>query len=153
MPVFVNLLLVLMLISSAGVGGYLLARAHFTATIANRVMAYQARLARSQRDGKQALKDVERLEREIVGLTEDLNRTRESLDRYEGALFEGHQAPASEVDLQAAAAAMNEQTIQQQAQAYVQRVQGIDDFDRSGDQDVAPVAQRRGLEQMSRAIA
>lgn len=151
MPVFVNLLLVLMLISSAGVGGYLLARAHFTATIANRVMAYQSRLARSQRDGKQALKDVERLENEVACLNEDLTRSRERVTRYESALFEGY--PASDVDLQAAAAAVNEQTVQQQAQAYVQRVQGVDDFDRAGDQDVAPVAQRRGLEQMSRAIA
>ena len=151
MPVFLNLLLVLLLISSAGVGGYLLARAHFTATIANRVMAYQARLARSQRDAKQAHKDVARLEAEVATLNADLTRTRERVGRYEGALFEGY--PASEVDLQAAAAAVSEQTVQQQAQAYVQRVQGVDDFDRAGDQDVAPFAQLRGLEHMSRAIA
>lgn len=151
MPVFLNLMLVLLLISSAGVGGYLLARAHFTATIANRVMAYQSRLARSQRDGKQATKDVIRLEDEVAVLNEDLTRTRERVQRYESALFEGY--PASEVDLHAASAAINEQTLHQQANAYVQRVQGVDDFDCAGDQDVAPVSQRRGLEQMSRAIA
>ncbi|WP_341863419.1 hypothetical protein [Gymnodinialimonas sp. 57CJ19] len=147
MSVFMNLLLVLLLISSAGVGGYLLARAHFTATIANRVMAYQARLARSQRDAKQAHKDVARLEAEVVTLNEDLTRTRERVGRYEGALFEGY--PSSDMDLQVA----SEATTQQQAEAFVQRVQGASDFDRSGDQDIAPVAQRRGLEQMSRAIA
>ncbi|MBY4894527.1 hypothetical protein KUL25_17350 [Rhodobacteraceae bacterium N5(2021)] len=151
MPVFVNLMLVLLLISTAGAGGYLLARAHFAATIANRVMAYQARLARSQRDGKQAHKDVARLEAEVAILSEDLTRARGRVSRYEVALFEGY--PASEVDLEAAAAAVNEQSLQQQAAAYVQRVHGVDDFDRAGDQDVAPVAQRRGLEQMSRAIA
>lgn len=151
MPVFMNLLLVLLLISSAGVGGYLLARAHFTATIANRVMAYQARLARSQRDAKQAHKDVARLEAEVATLNEDLTRTRERVGRYEGALFEGY--PTSDIDQQAASAAVSEATTQQQAEAFVQRVQGASDFDRAGDQDVAPVAQRRGLEQMSRAIA
>lgn len=150
MPVILNLMLVLLLISSAGVGGYLLARAHFTATIANRVMAYQSRLARSQRDGKQSLKDVARLEEEVAVLNEDLSRTRERVGRYEAALFEGY--PTSDVDLQAAAAAVSEQSVQQQAQAYVQRVHGFDDFDRAGDQDMAPVAERRGLEQMSRAI-
>lgn len=151
MPLLLNLTLVLLLISSAGVGGYLLARAHFTATIANRVLAYQSRLARAQRDGKQATKDVARLEEEIAALTEDLTRTRERVQRYESALFEGY--PASEVDLQAAAAAVNDQSLQQQATAYVQHVQGYDDFDRAGDRDVTPVRERRGLEQMSRAIA
>lgn len=150
MPVFMNLMLVLLLISSAGVGGYLLARAHFTATIANRVMAYQSRLARATRDGKQALKDVARLEEEVAGLNDDLGRTRERVGRYEAALFEGY--PVGDMDVQAPAP-VTEPSLQQQATAYVQRVQGADDFDRAGDQDVAPVAQRRGLEQMSRAIA
>lgn len=151
MPVFINLMLVLLLISSAGVGGYLLARAHFTATIANRVMAYQARLARSQRDGKQAHKDVERLEDEVATLTTDLTRTRERVGRYEAALFEGHALPERDADI--TTLVQEQPTLQQQATEYVQRVQGSDDFDRSGDRDVAPVAERRGREQMSRAIA
>lgn len=152
MPVFLNLMLVLLLITSAGAGGYLLARAHFTATIANRVMAYQGRLARSQRESKQALTDVTRLQNEVATLTEDLTRTRTRLGRYEAALFEGHPVGETDQDI-APLAATPEQVLHQQATAYVQRVQGFDDFDRSGDQDVAPVIQRRGLEQMSRAIA
>ena len=145
MPLLLNLLLVTLLISCAGVGGYLLARAHFTATIANRVLAYQSRLARAQRDGKQAHKDVERLNEEIVVLNEDLTRARDRVHRYEVALFEGD--PANELELQPVAA--TDHGLQQQAQAYVQRVGGYDDFDRSGDQEV----QARGAEQMSRAIA
>jgi len=141
MPLILNLMLVVLLIGTAGAGGYLLARAHFTATIANRVLAYQSRLARSQRDGKQAHKDVARLNEEISALNQDLARSRDRVHRYEVALFEG--GPASEADLH------------QQANAYVQRVggfDGFDGFDRTGGQDT-PEVQLRGAEQMSRAIA
>lgn len=62
-------------------------------------MAYQSRLARTQRDGKQAAKDVVRLEDEVAALSEDLTRTREPVSRYEAALFEGY--PVSDIDLQA----------------------------------------------------
>lgn len=150
MPLLLNLMLVVLLIGTAGAGGYLLARAHFTATIANRVLAYQSRLARSQRDSKQAHKDVVRLSEEITVLNQDLGRSRDRVHRYEVALFEGY--PASEVDLHATAAALSEQSLHQQANAYVQRVGGFDGFDRTGGQD-RPEIQLRGVEQMSRAIA
>ncbi|WP_224816895.1 hypothetical protein [Hasllibacter sp. MH4015] len=126
MPLLMNLFLVVLLIGCAGLGGYLLARAHFTATIANRVLAYQSRLARAQRDGKQAHKDVARLTEELAVAHDDLARSRDRVNRYETALFEGY--PASEVDLSAAAQGLADQPLQDQANAYLQRVGAVDDF-------------------------
>jgi hypothetical protein len=159
MPVLLNLLLVGLLIGSAGVGGYLLARAHFTATIANRVLAYQSRLARSQREGKQAHKDVARLSEEVVALQDDLARSRDRVQRYEVALFEtgstaGLDTPAHmQAPAPVAEPVVSEQELQQQAAAYVQHVSGYDDFERAGDQDVVPSVQLHEAHQLSRAIA
>ncbi len=146
MPLIINLSLVLLLIGCAGAGGYLLARAHFTATIANRVLAYQSRLARSQREVRQAHKDTARLIEEKAILVEDLARTRDRVQRYEIALFEG---PAS---MEAEVRNASTEQLYQQANAYVQRVGGHDDLDRNSGQDTLE-RQRRGAEQMSRAIA
>jgi len=129
-----NLLLVLLLIGAAGTGGYLLARAHFTATIANRVLAYQSRLARAQRDAKHAQKEVERL-------SEDLERSRIRAQRYETALFEG---PVEKVSLE------------ESAQAYVQHVQGSDEAeidDADWDAEAEALEERRGAELLVRNIA
>lgn len=131
MPMMLNLLLVLLLIAAAGTGGYLLARAHFTATIANRVLAYQSRLARAQRDAKHAQKEAERL-------TDDLERTRLRVQRYEAALFEGHA----------------EQTVDETAEAFVQHVRGSDAAD--GDawvEEIDTEKERRGAELLVRNIA
>lgn len=155
MSVLLNLMLVGLLISTAGVGGYLLARAHFTATIANRVMAYQARLARALRDGKQAHKDATRLAEEVAVLNEDLARARERVGRYEVALFEtgstaGLEAPAP---APAAEPVVSEQELNQQAAAFVEHVSGYDNFDRAGDQDISPSVQLHEAHLLSRAIA
>ena len=158
MPVLLNLMLVGLLIGSAGVGGYLLARAHFTATIANRVMAYQSRLARAQREGKQAHKDVARLTDEVAVLNDDLARARDRVARYEVALFEtgstaGLEAPEATFVAPAADPVSTEQELHQQAAAYVQRVSGFDDFDRAGDRDVMPSVRLHEAHHLSRAIA
>ncbi len=134
MPLLLNLTLVLVLIGSAGVGGYLLARAHFTATIANRVLAYQARLARANRETKQARKDIDRLVAEADVMKSDLIRTRDSLQRYETALFEAQPAAPAPAPVHAEVEA--QMPIQQQAEAYIQHVGGYDDFDRSSGTDV-----------------
>lgn len=153
MPVFLNLLLVGLLIGTAGVGGYLLARAHFTATIANRVLAYQSRLARAQREGKQANKDVDRLTQDVATLSDDLDRARERVARYEVALFETGSTADLEAPVAAPAPVSAEVELHAQAAAYVQRVSGFDDFDRAGDQDVMPSVQLHEGHNLSRAIA
>ncbi|MEX3017041.1 hypothetical protein [Gymnodinialimonas hymeniacidonis] len=158
MPLLLNLTLVLVLIASAGVGGYLLARAHFTATIANRVLAYQARLARANRDTKQAHKDIDRLTAEADVLKADLERSRESLERYETALFEAQPAAAAPTTMVAPApvevAPSPEMPLEQQAEAYIQHVGGYDDFERSsGMEEAEPVAVDPHPHTLSRAIA
>lgn len=151
MPVLTNLMLVGLLIGTAGVGGYLLARAHFTATIANRVLAYQSRLARAQRDGKQAHKDVARLSEDVAVLNDDLARARDRVSRYEIALFETGSTAGLEAPTPAPVSA--EVELHAQAAAYVQRVSGVDDFDRAGDQDVTPSVRLHEGHNLSRAIA
>ncbi len=157
MSLLLNLTLVLVLIASAGVGGYLLARAHFTATIANRVLAYQARLARANRDTKQAQKDIDRLVAEADVLKADLGRARDSLQRYETALFEAQ--PAAPVSMAAAPATVEvapapEMPLEQQAEAYIQHVGGYDDFERSsGTEEAETTSIEPHPHTLSRAIA
>ncbi len=97
MTILLNLAVIFFLIAISGVGGYLLARSQFAATLSNSELAHQNRIDKLLHDRKTAREardhaeqEVRRLADEVQGLSRDLERARARVYRYEVALFEGY---------------------------------------------------------------